>query len=155
MAETTFNPPRRPSGLAKAAMSFQAFLLQRNWAGPLSEFLMVITTTGRKSGKRFSTPIGYIRDGDSLIALSVGGASNWYKNLLKTPEATLNVKGQSRRARAEMVKDPAERQRIFELYKQHHARAFDRLFGVTVDASAEALSKALATREFVRFHLDQ
>ena len=47
----------------------QTFLLRHNWIGGMSNFIMVITTSGRKSGKQYSTPIGYIYDGDDLISL--------------------------------------------------------------------------------------
>lgn len=144
-------PTRKIPSFAKAAMQFQAFLLRHNLMGALADELMVITTTGRKSGQQFSTPIGYLRDGEHLIALSVGGASNWYKNLLVNPEVTLTLKGQDLRVQAEVVSHESERQRIFELYKRDRAKFFSRLFGVPVDAPADALAQALATRHFVRF----
>lgn len=151
MSEITTTPTRRIPGVAKALMQFQVFLLRRNLMGALANEIMVITTTGRRSGKPFSTPIGYLRDDNHIIALSVGGASNWYKNLLVNPDATLNLKGQDIRARAERVRHESERQRIFELYQRDRAKFFARLFGVPVDAPAEALAHALSTREFVRF----
>lgn len=69
MTESTPSTPRIPR-FAKAAMAFQAFLLRRNWMGPMSDEIMVITTTGRKSGRSYTTPIGYLRDGASVIALT-------------------------------------------------------------------------------------
>ena len=48
------------------------------------------------------------------------------------------------------VKDQAERERIFELYKRERAKNFARLFGVTVDAPEAELKAALATRDFVK-----
>lgn len=149
--QTQSTPARKIPGLAKAAMQFQAFLLRRNLMGAMADEIMVITTIGRKSGQQFSTPIGYLRDGDNFIALSVGGASNWYKNVLANPTVTLNVKGQDIHARAEMVRDETERAHIFELYKRDRAKFFSRLFGVAVTAPTEALAQAFATRYFVRF----
>ncbi|NWF68837.1 MAG: nitroreductase family deazaflavin-dependent oxidoreductase [Chloroflexi bacterium] len=144
---------RNISGFAKAMMGFQAFMLRRNWMGGMSNFVMVITTTGRKSGKQFSTPIGYIRDGETLISLNPGGVSNWYKNLLAHPEVTLNIKGQDYRACAERISDQAEKERLFEIYKRDHAQVFPRLFGVPLSAPAAELAQALASREMVRFKL--
>lgn len=132
-------------------MRLQAFLLRRNWLGPLADELMVITTTGRKTGQPFSTPIGYLPDGDDVIALSVGGESHWYKNLLVNPQVTLNIKGQDVRVRAEVVRHETERQRLFERYQRDRAKFFARLFGVPVTAPAAVLSQALAHRQFVRF----
>ena len=49
--------------------------------------------------------------------------------------------------RVEAVKDQAERERIFELYKRERAKNFSRLFGVPVDASeAELKTGASHTR---------
>src|SRR5206468_12863961 len=114
--------------------------------------LMVITTIGRTSGRSFSRPIGYLRDNYTLLALTIGGRSNWYKNLLKKPVVTLEIKGERLLARAVPVHDQAERQAIFELYKRERAGSFERYFGVPADAPPDALAQALATREFVRFH---
>lgn len=150
MSEQT--APRRMPAFAKAMMRFQAFLLRRNWLGAMGEEVMVITVAGRKSGKTYSTPIGYLREGEALLALSGNGGSQWYKNLLHRPEAAVNVRGRELRVRAEAVTDPAERRRIFALYQRERAKNFKLLFGVPVDAPAAALEQALATRVFVRFH---
>jgi deazaflavin-dependent oxidoreductase (nitroreductase family) len=155
MSETTIAaPPRKIPALARAAMQFQVFLLRRNWIGPMGQALMVITTTGRKTGQQFSTPIGYLRDGAEVIALSVGGRSHWYQNLLRQPNVILNIQGRDYAAQAQAVTEPHERRRIFELYQREQAQLFTRLFGVPVDAPAPQLEHALATRHFVRFRLN-
>lgn len=150
MSEQT--TPRRLPAFAKAMMQFQAFLLRRNWMGAMGDEVMVITVAGRKSGKTYATPIGYLREGNALLALSGNGGSHWYHNVLHHGRASVNVRGRDLRVRAEAVTDPAERQRIFALYQRERAKNFKLLFGVPVDAPAEALAQALATRVFVRFH---
>lgn len=152
---TTTTRPRRLPVMARAMMQFQAFLLRRNWMGPAGEQLMVITVVGRRTGRRYSTPIGYLRDGDSVIALTNGseGGSQWYRNLLHTPEVVLEIKGQALRARGEPVRDEAERRRIFALYRRERAANFAQYFGVPASASEAAMEQALASRWFVRFHL--
>jgi len=133
-------------------MQFMAFLLRHNWMGPAGNELLVITTTGRKSGKRYSTPIGYLRDGETIIALTNAAPSNWYRNALSSGQALLEIKGQPLTARMEAVNDQAERERIFNLYKRARAKNFNRYFGVPVDAPEEILKQALATRIFVKFY---
>lgn len=145
-------PPRLPK-FAKAAMAFQVFLLRRNWLGPLGDEIMVITTTGRKTGRSFSTPIGYLRDGSSVIALTSRNASDWYKNALKSRQVRLEIKGKTYLAQATPIDDPDERKSIFERYRQERARYFRRLFGVPADASREELEKALESRRLIRFYL--
>ena len=149
MAETQVQTaaPKLPK-MAKAAMSFQVWLLRRGWMGSLDNEIMVITVTGRKSGRQYSTPIGYLRDGETIIALSRG--SNWFKNAVSTGQAQIEIKKQKMNVRVEAVTDQAERERIFELYKRERAKNFTRLFGVPVDAPEADLKNALAIRDFVR-----
>lgn len=147
MAETR-QPTKMPAWV-KPIMQFQVFLLRHNWLGPLGDELMAITVKGRKSGKTYSTPIGYLRDGETIIALSRG--SQWFKNAVATGEALLDIKGRPMKVRVEAVSDRAERERIFELYKRDRAKNFTRLFGVPATAPADELQQALAIRDFVKF----
>ncbi len=143
----------RVSSLARAAFGVQIALLRRNMLGSFGDQVMVITTTGRKSGKRFSTPIAYLQDGQTILALNHQGRSNWYKNLQHHPHATLEIKGKRYEARAEFIHDAAERRRFYQLYRRERAAGFSRLFGIQADAPADELARALDSRVFVRFHL--
>src|SRR5215472_9339625 len=57
--------------------------------------LLLLTTTGARSGQRRTTPVGYLPDGDRLIIFATRGGSpsnpDWYYNLLAHPEATVEV----------------------------------------------------------------
>lgn len=145
--------PRRLPAVARAMMRLQAFLLRRNWLGALGEEIMVITVTGRKTGRRYATPIGYLRDGETIVALTgADGGSQWYRNVQQNPEVLLEIKGRPLRARAEPITAEAERQRLLALYQRERRANFPRLFGVAADAPADTLAQALATRRFVRFY---
>ena len=143
----------RVTPLVKFALQIQVFLLRRNWMGSAGNFIMVITTKGRKSGKLFSTPITYIRDGDTLIAVNNGGISNWYKNALANPDVILEIKGKKYTARCISVTDPAEKQKIFDFFVREQAANFVRIFGIPVDSSPAALAKARDSRVYVRFQI--
>src|SRR5438105_15946601 len=44
-----------------------------------------ITVTGRKSGREFSTPVWFVREGKTIFLMPVRGSKNqWYKNVLKS-----------------------------------------------------------------------
>jgi deazaflavin-dependent oxidoreductase (nitroreductase family) len=79
--------------------------------------LILLTTTGAKSGKPFTTPIAYSTDGDRLvIAASKGGAPtnpDWYHNLVANPTVTVEVGAETFQARAVVVINEAERQRLY------------------------------------------
>ena len=72
-----------------------------DWRGTQT---LILTTTGRRSGKQRLTPLIYGRhDGDYLLVASNGGAKqspDWYVNLVDNPEVDLQVKGYKMRARA-------------------------------------------------------
>ena len=57
--------------------------------------LLLLTTTGAKSGKRSTVPVGYAPDGDRLIIFATKGGlptnPAWYYNLVANPTATVEV----------------------------------------------------------------
>ena len=65
---------------------------------------LLLTTTGRNTGKESTTPLIFGLDGDNpVIVASKGGAPEhpgWYRNLSKTPEVGVQIKGERFRARA-------------------------------------------------------
>jgi deazaflavin-dependent oxidoreductase (nitroreductase family) len=58
--------------------------------------ILLLTTTGRKSGEPRTKPLIYAQDGDDfLVVASMGGAPQhptWYLNLEADPEAEVQVK---------------------------------------------------------------
>jgi deazaflavin-dependent oxidoreductase (nitroreductase family) len=84
--------------------------------GPGSRPLLLLTTTGAKSGKRHTTPMMYIPDGDRLlvIASNIGAPkhTDWYYNLVAHPEVTVEVGTKTYDATA-IVTQGAERQQLW------------------------------------------
>ncbi len=142
--------PPKVSDRAKIALGIMTFLLRRNWMGPASDILMVITTTGRKTGKKHSIPIGYLRDDDDIITLTGENVSNWFRNVLANGEARLEIKKEKIDVRGEFVTDEAERQQIFKMYQQNE-RYFKSNFGIEPNSPESELQAALAKRRFIRF----
>ncbi len=66
--------------------------------------VLILTTTGRRSGQRRSTPLIYgEHDGSYLVVASKGGAAEppaWYLNLQADPEVDVQVRGDKFTARA-------------------------------------------------------
>ena len=79
---------------------------------------LLLTTVGRKSGRESTTPLIFGMDGDNpVIVASQGGAPDhpgWYKNLSKTPEVGVQIKGEKFRARARDA-DGDERERLWRM----------------------------------------
>ena len=103
---------------------------------------LLLTTTGRKSGKPRALPLIYGRDGDNFIIIaSKGGMPNhpiWFLNLEANPECELQVASENLRARAR-VAEGDERERIWKQmveiyapYTEYQERAGDRVIPVVV-----------------------
>jgi deazaflavin-dependent oxidoreductase (nitroreductase family) len=79
--------------------------------------LLLLTTTGAKTGRALTKPLCYTRDGDRivLIASYAGAPKNpaWFNNLVANPMVTVELGGERFQARASVV-DGAERQRLYD-----------------------------------------
>lgn len=69
------------------------------------DMILLLTFTGRKSGKKFTTPIGYSRMAGSDNTLVLYTDSPWYKNLLGGAPVTVVLKGKEMRGWAVAMDD--------------------------------------------------
>ena len=80
--------------------------------------LLLLTTTGRKSGKSRTLPVMYFRDGDDVVVVASNGGMGpnpaWYHNLKHRPEATVQILRQQVQVRAEEAQGE-ERTRLWKL----------------------------------------
>ena len=79
--------------------------------------VLLLTTTGAKSGEERIAPLAYHRDGDHYVIIaSKGGAPThpaWYHNLLANPTAIIEVDLQTIKVHA-TIAEGAERQRLWD-----------------------------------------
>jgi deazaflavin-dependent oxidoreductase (nitroreductase family) len=79
--------------------------------------ILLLNTTGRKSGKKRATPLLYIVEGeDFVIIASKGGTPShpaWYLNLKANPDASVEVGDRKVRVRAEEV-EGEEKERLWK-----------------------------------------
>jgi F420H(2)-dependent quinone reductase len=68
------------------------------WKKPVQTLLL--DHVGRKSGRKFTTPLLYLLDGpDVVIVASQGGLPKnpqWYANLMATPDTSVQIKSEKR-----------------------------------------------------------
>lgn len=78
--------------------------------------VMLLTHRGATSGKEYTCPLVYTRDGDRLVIIaSKGGAPDnpqWFHNLVANPDVTVEV-GTERYAARATVAEGAERERLY------------------------------------------
>jgi len=76
------------------------FVLRSPVHGMVSKFTTLITFTGRKSGKTYTTPVSYSQIDNQVYIFS---HANWWKNLRGGAPVTLCLQGQERQGWAEPV----------------------------------------------------
>ena len=78
--------------------------------------LLLLTTTGAKSGQRRTNPLAYLPDGDRLLifASKAGAPTNpdWYHNLVAHPDVTVEVGAETYEATAAVLAGE-ERDRLY------------------------------------------
>ncbi|TQS47086.1 nitroreductase family deazaflavin-dependent oxidoreductase [Cryptosporangium phraense] len=86
------------------------------WRKPVP--VLLLDHRGRKSGRQYTVPVLYVEHGSSLVVVaSQGGRAEhpqWYRNLVASPETSVQVRG-SRRAVRAAVATGAERAELWEL----------------------------------------
>jgi hypothetical protein len=82
---------------------FVKFMLR----SPLHVFMgntMIITVTGRKTGRKISTPVSYFRNGDTLWVLTTR-TRTWWRNVKQGAEVILHLHGRDMRGFADVILD--------------------------------------------------
>jgi deazaflavin-dependent oxidoreductase (nitroreductase family) len=81
--------------------------------------VILLTTTGAKSGRPRTTPLGYSTDGDRLVVIASAGGTpthpDWFYNLVARPVVTVERDSETFRAYATL----AEGAEYDRLYAQH------------------------------------
>ncbi len=99
--------------------------------------VLLLTTTGRRTGKPRTVPLLYVPDdGDFAVIASNGGAVEhpaWFANLAASPEATVEIRGRRLPVRA-AVTEGEERERLWRSltalygsYDQYQAKTARRI----------------------------
>ena len=97
--------------------------------------VLLLTTTGRKSGQPRTVPLGYLRDGSNYVIIASNGGRPrhpaWYFNLQSHLEAIIQVKNAQIKVRAEQA-NPEKRSELwtrllaaspgYGKYQQHTSR---------------------------------
>ena len=79
--------------------------------------VLILTTTGAKTGAKRESPLAYTRDGDRIVIVaSKGGAPTnpaWYHNVVANPNVTVELDGERFDAAA-TVATGDERRRLYD-----------------------------------------
>ncbi len=145
MSQTTVPP------IVNRAMKF---VLRSPMHGMVSKAILLITFTGRKSGKTYTTPVSYSQQGNQVYIFT---HSDWWKNLCGDAPVTLSLRGREIRGLAEPVVE--DKQLIAAGLLEHlrkvrsDAKYYDVTFDEHGDPKAEEVEKAAQTVVMIRVRL--
>lgn len=78
--------------------------------------VLLLTTTGRKSGQPRTTPLGFFEEGDNYVVIASNGGADkhpaWFLNLKSKPKVNVRIKDKEFSAVAEET-DPTTRARLW------------------------------------------
>jgi len=107
--------------------------------------LVLLTTTGRRSGEPRTTPMMFHRDGDRVlvIASNIGAQQHpdWYRNLAADPHVTVEIGDEAYPAIATPT-EGADRERVWAMIKEFYPFFVDHEQATTRTIPVVALTRA-------------
>jgi len=112
----------------------------------VSKFTLLISFTGRKSGKTYTTPVSYSQFEDRIYIFT---HANWWKNLCDGAPVTLTLQGQELKGMAEPVAEDKETIATWLAAHLRNVPSDAKYYSVTFDEHgnpyAEEVEKAVQT----------
>ena len=126
--------------------------------GPLiGRFILLLTTTGRRSKEKRVTPLQYERIGNEIyVGAARGMKADWVRNIQADPRVEVRVGSERFSANAEVVNDPARFADFLEVRLQRHPRMIglimEKAHGLPRHPSRSQLEELAKTEAFVILH---
>jgi len=120
--------------------------------GLLSGSMMLVTYTGRRTGKTYTMPVNYVEIGDAVLVTSLPERS-WWRSLRGGAPVLLHLRGAQVSAVASVLEDEASQSAAL-LNIVQRIPAYRRYLGITLDAAGQpqdpaALARAAAQRVII------
>jgi len=126
--------------------------------GPvIGGFIVLLTTTGRKSGKKRVTPLQYEKIGeDYYLGAARGLNADWVRNIQSNPQVELRVGAKHVHGTAEIVTDSSRFADFMEVRLERHPRMIglimEKAHGLPKRPSREQLEELAKNEAFVIVH---
>lgn len=117
------------SPVMRVVNAFPKFILRSPLHGLMSDKLMLLTFTGRASGRSYSLPVSYVKDEGTLL---IASDRPWRNNLRTGEQVSVRLKGSERSARVEVFSEEAEVAKHFEIILPKNS-TLGRFLGIALD----------------------
>jgi len=125
--------------------------------GPLvGRLVLLLTTTGRRTGLRRVTPLQYEEiDGAIYVASSLGQRADWFRNVVANPRVEVRLKWRRFRGICETTTDPKRIAGFLEVRLRRHPKMVGRILrleGLSAQPSRAQLEEYAAKLALVVIH---
>jgi len=118
--------------------------------GLIGKHTLLLTTTGRRSGRLRVVPLDYQQEGDTLYFIAEQGTrSTWYRNLVANPEVEVQVGSRKMKGVAAPLTDPRQKAHVLRLFRRRSEHLAERYYGIPRGASDEELLELAPQRAVV------
>lgn len=130
------------------------FVLRSPLHGMVDKQILLITFTGRKSGKTYTTPVSYSQSGDQVVIFT---HANWWKNLRDGAPVSLRIRGRELQGTAAPIAE--DKQAVAAGLAEHlrKVRSDAKYYGVTFDdhenPRADEVERAAQSVAMIRIQL--
>jgi hypothetical protein len=139
-----------PKILFKLLNPLMKLILNSPLHGGMSKQVMVLSFTGRKTGKRYSTPVSYTWEEDRVIVVTFGP---WWKNFKDPAPVQMRIQGKSVSGTAVFVNDPVRIKHILHTLMHSSGKEMMQRMGLWIEdldsLSPEAVQQATHGTYFI------
>jgi len=131
-----------------------SWLLRSPFHGMISRGILLISVTGKKSGKSYTTPVNYLRDGSVLWVVSKRERT-WWRNLIGGAPVKVLLEGRALEARAGAIKNENDVAASLTAYFQK-APQYAKFYKVGFSPAGQPVASDIdrAAQEWVMIRID-
>ncbi|MBI3160618.1 MAG: nitroreductase family deazaflavin-dependent oxidoreductase [Chloroflexi bacterium] len=148
--------PKRVTGIWRVIFRMPVLYYRFGFGWLMGGMVLLLTTTGRKSGKVRHTALGYGRDektGELVVSAGWGGKTDWFRNLQTDPHCVLHIGRRKFNALARVLPEDEAiaHMRAFLPKNPYAPRMWSHLIGEELGSDDESLRKVVRAFPSVGF----
>jgi len=146
--------PPMPEFLVKLVNPLIKLMLNSPLHRQISRRLMLLYFTGRKTGKHYSTPVGYVQQRDKMFVFT---HSSWRNNFKQSAPVKMRIQGKDIHGTARWIHDTAQIKQMIQALISANGEEMSRRMGFWVPnlhtASPDAVQQATKGTYFIEIEV--